>query len=81
MMEAAFLDIVNIGCSVIGCFDIPCFFGGYEYWRLRFWMLQTLDASLLDVFIVPRCDVIYGSATGHTSQPLCQYTEVVCQLY
>ena len=28
------------------------FSGGYERWRLHFWMLQTLDASWLDALIV-----------------------------
>ena len=31
------------------------FFGGYERWMLRFWMLRKLDATLLDASILTRC--------------------------
>ena len=30
------------------------FFGGYERWMLRFWMLRKLDATLLDASILTR---------------------------
>ena len=30
------------------------FSGGYERWRLLFWMFQILDVSSLDALIVPR---------------------------
>ena len=29
-------------------------FGGYEHWRLRFWTLRKLDATLLDALIATR---------------------------
>ena len=28
------------------------FFGGYERWMLRFWMLRKLDATLLDASVL-----------------------------
>ena len=31
------------------------FFGGYERWMLRFWMLRKLDATFLDASILTRC--------------------------
>ena len=44
------LDALSLGALIVSVF------GGYERWRLQFWMLQTLDASSFDALIVPRCD-------------------------
>ena len=51
VLDGTILDVVNTPYEG----DFGCFFGGYEHWMLRFWMLRKLDATLLDASILTRC--------------------------
>ena len=65
----------GFGCYGFGWYDGRCeyslwrrfwmFFGGYERWMLRFWMLRKLDATLLDASILTRCEHMISSQGRH----------------
>ena len=75
--------LFSFGCCGFGCYDFGCYdfgrceyslwrrfwmlLGGYERWKLRFWMLRKLDAMLLDASILTRYILCQRGGAGRVA--------------